>query len=337
MSLTLSKLVDGVAGMPDQAKRRISALIGAVVADSASLPLEWIYKDADMKDIVGDKNPEFWAESKCPFYTVPTGNLSCYGDEVATCLASLAAKEGKLELGAVQEAIIDKFGSPGSPYQVALAKRANKVYPVPGPWINGGVIKSLANMTDDLTPPGSADCQDNDGLAVSLPVFLLQLCPSESVDTANLLTTHKVATDHLILQTAILTNFLNQVEKPVQAAAEKCSKELPDLALEVEAVVTAVEAGGDVTQLVAQFGKACGLPGSFQGSLVSLLLCDDYVTAVRENILAGGDCNARSLLIGACLGARLGVEGIPMDWIQKVTGIQEFLQNAVKVYASSDK
>ena len=32
-----------------QAKRRISSIVGAVVADSASLPLEWIYKDATMK------------------------------------------------------------------------------------------------------------------------------------------------------------------------------------------------------------------------------------------------------------------------------------------------
>ena len=32
-----------------QAKRRISSIVGAVVADAASLPLEWIYKDATMK------------------------------------------------------------------------------------------------------------------------------------------------------------------------------------------------------------------------------------------------------------------------------------------------
>ena len=70
-----------------------------MVADSASLPLEWIYKDATMKvyvdqsgrtaqdefqEIVGDKNPEFWPESKCPFYSLPTGSLSCYGDELVS-------------------------------------------------------------------------------------------------------------------------------------------------------------------------------------------------------------------------------------------------------------
>ena len=91
------------------------------------------------------------------------------------------------------------------------------------------------------------------------------------------------------------------------------------------------------------YWQACGLPGSFQGSLATLLLSHDFVSAVRSNILAGGDCNARfsfnfetellaacccgsdldsyplrALLIGSCLGAKLGVEGIPMEWIEKV-------------------
>ena len=57
-------------------------------------------------------------------------------------------------------------------FQIALAKRADKVYPVPGPWINGGVIKSLSNIEAGTKPPGSADCEDNDGLAISLPCAL---------------------------------------------------------------------------------------------------------------------------------------------------------------------
>merc|ERR550519_2742626 len=94
-------------------------------------------------------------------------------------------------------------------------------------------------------------------------------------------------------------------------------------------------ATASVAEAVAKFGKACGLPGSFQGSLATLLECDNFVTAVRKNILAGGDCNARALLIGSCLGARLGVEGIPMEWIEKVNGMEDILKDAIKVYASS--
>ena len=84
-------------------------------------------------------------------------------------------------------------------HQIALAKRADKVYPVPGPWINGGVIKSLANMAAGTKPPGSTDCEDNDGLAISLPTALA----SNSQDLPLKVIPQKLMTDlgsaHLII------------------------------------------------------------------------------------------------------------------------------------------
>ena len=43
----------------------------------------------------------------------------------------------------VNQDIETKFGTPDSPYQIALEKRKDKKYPIEGPWINGGVIKFL--------------------------------------------------------------------------------------------------------------------------------------------------------------------------------------------------
>merc|ERR1712126_428923 len=158
-------------------------------------------------------------ESKCPFYTVPTGSLSCYGDELVTGLESLADKDGNFDLVHLQKSIVNKFGAPDSPYQIALAKRADKVYPVPGPWINGGVIKSLANMVAGTKPPGSQDCEDNDGLAISLPAAIAYNSQEGlPLQIANLLTTCPTAVRHLPLQLQILTNHLEGVQKPVQAA-----------------------------------------------------------------------------------------------------------------------
>merc|ERR1712203_418883 len=113
----------------------------------------------------------------------------------------------------------------------------------------------------------------------------------------------------------------------------KMKDSVPEEVAGGEEVVACVENGASVAEAVAKFGKACGLPGSFQGSLATLLLSHDFVSAIRSNILAGGDCNARALLIGSCLGARLGVEGIPMEWIEKVNGMDDILKDALKVYA----
>lgn len=338
--MSLGRLVGGVAGLPDEAKRRISAVIGAVVADAASLPLEWIYKDETMREIVGDKEPEFWPESKCPFYTLPTGSLSCYGDELVTSLTTLAASQDivRVDLAKLQESIQTKFGAPDSPYQLALAKRADKVYPVPGPWINVGVIKSLANMAAGTSPPGSDTCEDNDGLALGLPVYLATGDQASALNTAELVTTCRVAVEHLPVQAQILHNYLTGVSSPVEAALATMASSHPEVVEGGRSVVEEVQGGATVAQVVAKFGKACGLPGSFQGSIGCLLHQGeegDFVNAVRQNILAGGDCNARALLIGSCLGARLGVEGIPMGWIERVQGIEAIIETAVKVFASS--
>ena len=190
---------------------------------------------------------------------------------------------------------------------------------MPGPWINGGVIKSLANIVAGTKPPGSQDCEDNDGLAISLPTALASSSQEGiPLQVANLLTTCPTAVRHLPLQLQILTNHLERIEKPIQSALAKMKDSVPEEVAGGEEVVACVEGGTSVAEAVAKFGKACGLPGSFQGSLATLLVCDNFVTAVRSNILAGGDCNARALLIGSCLGAKLGVEGIPMEWIEKV-------------------
>jgi len=217
--------------------------------------------------------------------------------------------------------LVKTFGVPESEYQVALAKRSAKVYPVAGPWIQGGLIKALKNIQSGLEPPGSDDNEDNDGFATSLAAFLV--APEQAPAVAKLATTSPTALNHLTLQHAILSNYLAAVDEPIQQGGESVAADLPDLAQEVTDVLAAVsDSGKSVADLVEVYGKACPLPGSFMSACIVLLRCEDYVSAVRHNILSGGDCNARANFIGACLGARLGVESIPMEWIEKVRMFQ---------------
>ena len=45
MSVSVGQLISGIRGLPEEASRKMAAVIGAVVADAASLPLQWIYDD----------------------------------------------------------------------------------------------------------------------------------------------------------------------------------------------------------------------------------------------------------------------------------------------------
>ena len=43
MSVSVTQLISGIKALPEETKRKMSAVIGAIVADAASLPLQWIY------------------------------------------------------------------------------------------------------------------------------------------------------------------------------------------------------------------------------------------------------------------------------------------------------
>ena len=69
----------------------------------------------------------------------------------------------------------------------------------------------------------------------------------------------------------------------------------------------------------------------FQSTLVSLLDAKSYVDGVRSNMLAGGDCCSRSIFIGTCLGAKFGLGGIPIGWLEKVDNIENILKMAEQI------
>ena len=119
-----------------------------------------------------------------------------------------------------------------------------------------------------------------------------------------------------------MANHISRLEDPVTAARNTLAAEYPEVAAGVDTVLAAARAGLGVAEVVASGGKECSLPGSCLGGLASVLLAPDLVTAVRLNILAGGDCCSRANFIGAVFGARDGVEAIPIEWMEKVSNIE---------------
>lgn len=53
--------------------RAKAAILGGFVADAATMPLHWIYDVEKIKELVGNKNPEFFNPPSCPFYTYELG------------------------------------------------------------------------------------------------------------------------------------------------------------------------------------------------------------------------------------------------------------------------
>ena len=58
----------------------------------------------------------------------------------------------------------------------------------------------------------------------------------------------------------------------------------------------------------------------FKGAAHGILQADkDLAVAVRDDIMAGGDSCGRCNAIGAAIGAKVGVSGLPKDMVSKST------------------
>ena len=289
---------------------------------------------------MNDKNPEFWPESKCPFYTLPNGAVSCYGDEIVTSLDSMTKNSNQFDVSNVCKEISIKFGAADSPYQIALEKRKDKKYPIEGPWINGGIIKFLENYKKSVQPTGSPNCEDHDGIAIALP-WIIQSSSKPDVPWAclkegvEILSTNSMALPHYEIESALLYGVLHPdvVTDPIDNVKSKFKDEYPDIIDEIKAVQNGKARGMSINQLVKEFGLACGLPGSFQGALASVIGATSYEDAIRSNIMAGGDSCSRGIIIGAYLGAKFGLSSIPIEWLNNVKDIEKIISEAKDIFS----
>lgn len=82
-----------------------------------------------------------------------------------------------------------------------------------------------------------------------------------------------------------------------------------------EIAVALARADDDVVQATRAFGTGCRLDQSFPSAVQAMLRHDgDLREAVIGSARAGGDSAGRAAMIGAWLGAALGVDGVPREW-----------------------
>jgi ADP-ribosylglycohydrolase len=74
---------------------------------------------------------------------------------------------------------------------------------------------------------------------------------------------------------------------------------------------------GESVHTIKAFGQDCHTPNAFPS--VIHLICryeTDLKEALVQNVMAGGDSAARGMAVGMILGAHLGMEAIPAEWIE---------------------
>lgn len=87
----------------------------------------------------------------------------------------------------------------------------------------------------------------------------------------------------------------------------------------------------DATML---FGQSCPLYSSFTAALHTTLTCaDDFAGAIRATANVGGDSAGRAAMVGAWLGAYLGIQAIPEQWRTRLTAHDRIEADVEKIIA----
>ena len=193
----------------------------------------------------------------------------------------------------------------------------------------------MDNYKNGVWPTGAKDAYEHDGLVAFIPLIIQQ---SPDLDYEKLQNAIKLSTQfpfsigHHLVEAELLSEFIKgSGENSVKIVKEK----FPDTMVcqEISAVERGLAEGTDPKTLVRKCGMACELPGSFMSSLVSIIRAQNYAEGIRETIRCAGALCARSNFIGACLGAKYGIQNIPLEWIERIEGMETIIENSLKCFA----
>jgi len=153
--------------------RAFKCILGAVVADAATQPLHWIYDAEKLRTIVSSASmqPEFYSPPQNPFYSIPVGSNTCYGDQIMALLESLAESKGWNPNDYIKR-LVAVFG-PGTPYEQGMSGR-NQL-PIKNPWRNKALTLFVDSVLAGKTYPntGTEDDEQVDSIVKIIPLVAL--------------------------------------------------------------------------------------------------------------------------------------------------------------------
>ena len=310
----------------------LKILLGGIVADAASRPLHWIYSPKKLKSYIkGKKDIAFFKENKCPFYSVPLGKNSGYGDMAQVMFQTIITSKKKSEIHNNFKKNIVKFFGPRSNYWKNLKER--KKYKkikwkraLRGEWLHQNTLETIQNIKAKKRVTGGTKVSETDGFAGAILYYFL--VSKEDKEIKKIIRT--VANSHKNVLYALarlkIIDLASEGEKnPIQKFIKlnKKNKYFREVVKDIKKVLKLKNQNHtDVTRML---GKACSDKGNFQSSIHCIITSSNYEPAIIKTIKSGG-CNcSRAFFVGSYFSA-LKNKNIPLAWIKKTTHAKKILE-----------
>lgn len=305
--------------------------LGATVADAATRPLHWVYDPKKLKKYIkGKKEIAFLKKNKSPFYSIKTGKVSGYNDIGQVMFKTLIQTKKKSEILKVfKRNIIINFG-PGSAYwrNLKIRKKYKKIKwkkPLNGPWIHQNILETIKNIKSKRTVTGGTKVNESDGYCAALPYFLFDKSEKDIKKVIRSVANSKKNETYALAKFKIIDLASNGDKNPVKTFVNKHRKNkyFKEVIINTKKVIKLRKQSH--IKVVRKFGKACSYPGTYMGSIHSIITSKNYKSAIIKTIKAGG-CNcSRANFVGAYFAA-IKPESIPSDWVRRALPAKKILK-----------
>lgn len=284
------------------------AVLGAAVADAASLGLHWLYDPERVAAVArAHGGPAFVPVDAAHYEGVPgyfahagrrSGMPTQYGEVLRVMLRSLQASGGSLDVSDYQRRFAAHFG-PGGDYRG---------------YIDRPTAGTLANIAAERLAPSGIDDDQLPALA-TLPALVA--CGQGDVFEQAVRASND--NDAAVAYGGVFVSLLRKVlaGQPLAQALRDVAGEAPaELAEPLTAALDSAEP--DPVAYAEHTGRACHLPMGVPLSFHILARARSFREGVERNILAGGDSAGRAIVVGSVLAAVHGVDGeggVPLAWL----------------------
>ena len=276
-------------------------VLASFVGDSLALGVHWIYDTARIEEEFGRVDSFLKPASDSYHPTKEMGEFTHYGDQGFVLLESLAAKGGF---------DLDDF-----------ATRWREFFQDYDGYYDQATKATLQNFSSNKTPEeAGSPSRDLSGAARVAP---LVFCYQDDLDSLVAAARAQTRMTHNSPEVKDGAEFFARVSwlvlhgTPPISAMEKVSSERFDKSLITQWFKEGIESKAeDSVSTIARFGQSCHVDDAFAG-VVHLIAKyeNDLEEALVQAVMAGGDSAGRGMVVGMVLGAHLGEDALPEEWI----------------------
>lgn len=270
-------------------------LFGAFVGDAYALGLHWVY-DTDKIKLEADKLEGYMSPLKGSFHQGKRkGDFTHYGDQSLLLLKSISTNHG---------------------FELDLFKTHWLTYMSKYEGYMDHASKESLRLLDSGTHSGSSS-DELGGFSRVAPLIFYHFDDPDLHKLVEKQTRLTHNNDMLIMLGRFLTDLTLEllIGKPLISSLESLIDGYPYVKKVYDLLISRLEE--NTTEVIKDIGQSCSSQFAFPSTLYLILkYSDDFMEAMRQNVLAGGDSAGRGMVLGMILGTSNGYSNIPDPLIE---------------------